>query len=90
MSETSRRDFGKRMLALPAIGLATAAVAEEKVPDLAGVLAAREPGLSEDERKRLQKAIGDAQKPLQAVRDFKVGDAVSPAFRFRALRKAGA
>lgn len=88
MSETSRRDFGKLLLALPAAGLAAAAVAEEKGPNLAEVLAAREPGLSDDERKRLQKAIGDAQKPLQAVRDFKLPEDASPAFRFRVMRKA--
>jgi hypothetical protein len=86
MSETSRRDFGKLMLALPAAGLAAAAGAEEKGSDLAEVLAAREPGLSDDERKRLQKAIGDSLKPLQVVRDFKLPEDAAPAFRFSPLR----
>ena len=86
MTETTRRAFGKLVLTLPAATLAGSAAAEEKPQELGDLLAAREPGLSEDERKRLQKMIGDAQKPLQVVRDFKLPEDADPAFRFRALR----
>ena len=90
MTDTTRRTFGKLLLTLPAASLAVPAGAQEKPPELADLLAAREPGLSEEERKRLRKLIGDAQKPLQVVRDFKVPEDVAPAFRFRPMRKAGA
>jgi hypothetical protein len=88
MSQSTRRTFGKLMLTLPAASLAVPGIAEEKPPELADVLAAREPGLSEEERGRLRKLIGDAQKPLQVVRDFKLPEDVAPAFRFQPLRKA--
>jgi hypothetical protein len=88
MGQGTRRTFGKLMLTLPAAALAVPGIAEEKPPELADVLAGREPGLSEEERGRLRKLIGETQKPLQAVRDFKLPEDVSPAFRFQALRKA--
>jgi len=85
MSETSRRAFGKLALAVPA-ALALRARADDKPPELAELLAGREPGLSEEERKRLAKGIGEALKPLQAVRDFKLPADADPAFRFSARR----
>jgi hypothetical protein len=86
MTDNTRRTFGKLLLAMPAASLAVPAQAEEKPPELGDLLAAREPGLSEDERKRLKKMIGDVLKPLQAVRDFKLPEDAAPAFRFRALK----
>jgi hypothetical protein len=88
MSENTRRAFGKLMLALPAVSLAVPAAGEDKPSDLPDLLAGREPGLSDDERQRLKKAIGDGLKPLQAVRDFKLPEDADPAFRFRAQRSA--
>jgi hypothetical protein len=88
MSGTSRRTFGKLMLALPAATLAATAGAEEKAaepPEVARALAGLEPGLSDEERTRLAKALGDSLKPLQTVRDFKLPADADPAFRFRAL-----
>src|SRR5262245_47036434 len=83
MIDDSRHPFGKLVLALPA-ALAAPVPAEEKPPELAELLAGREPGLSEDERKRLAKGIGETLKPLKAVRDFKLPENADPAFRFRA------
>jgi hypothetical protein len=88
MADNARRTFGKLLLAMPAASLIGPAAAGETPAGLGDLLAAREPGLSDDERKRLVKMIGDALKPLQAVRDFKLPEDAAPAFRFRALKSA--
>lgn len=90
MSQTTRRTFGRLILTLPAAALAAPAGAGDAPAGLPELLAQQEPGLSADERKRLRKLLADAQKPLQAVRDFRLPEDVSPAFRFRVTRRSGA
>jgi hypothetical protein len=87
MSETTRRTFGRLMLTLPAASLALPARAGDEAIDLPELLARREPGLGPDQRKRLRKLLSEAQKPVQAVRDFVLPDDAAPAFRFRPLHK---
>jgi hypothetical protein len=84
----SRRTVGKMLLAVPA---AAALAAEEKKKEeppspQAEFVASTEPGLSPEEREKLKKAVGDVEKALGVIRDFKLPMDVSPALKFKALK----
>lgn len=82
----SRRAAGKLLMALPAVALAAPASADEKPTELADFLAAREPGLSAEERERLRKSVTELEKALRVVRDFRLPRDVALSLRFRPLR----
>ena len=81
----TRRTLSQMLLAWP---LARLAAADEKkeTSARAGCLAATEPGLSADERARLEKSIAGGEKSLAVIRDFELPPDVAPALRFRAMR----
>jgi len=83
-SGLTRRAVAQMLLAWPLAGLA----ADEKkaASPRAGCLAATEPGLSADERARLEKSIADGEKSLAVIRDFKLPPDVAPSLRFRAMK----
>jgi hypothetical protein len=83
--ELTRRAMSQMLLALP---LSAIAVADESkdAPPRAGCLAATEPGLSADERARLERSIADGEKPLAVIRDFKLPPDVAPSLRFEAMK----
>lgn len=82
-----RRAISKALLALPA---ATVLGAAESPPqgasDVADFIAAHEAGLSADEKERLKKSVGEAEKSLAVIRGFRLPADVAPALRFQALR----
>lgn len=81
----TRRAMSQMLLAWP---LAALAAADEKKESSAraGCLAATEPGLSADERVRLEKSIADGEKSLAVIRDFKLPPDVAPSLRFQAMK----
>jgi len=86
--ELTRRALSRMLLALP---LSPFAVADEKKEaespsPRATCLAATEPGLSADERARLEKSIAGGEKALAVIRDFKLPADVAPSLRFQALK----
>jgi hypothetical protein len=82
----SRRTLGKLFLALPAAGWAALPVGAAEPPsEAAEFLAAHEPGLSNEERDRLRKALVEQERALKTVRDFELPYDVAPALRFQAL-----
>jgi predicted component of type VI protein secretion system len=83
----SRRTVGKMLLAVPAAALAADEKKEDEKPSAhAELISSTEPGLSPEERERLKKAVGDVEKALAVVRDFKLPMDVTPALKFRALK----
>ena len=79
-----RRAFAQMLLAMP---LARLAAGDEKAPSArARCLAATEPGLSTDERARLEKSIAEGEKSLAVVRDFKLPPDVAPSLRFQVMK----
>lgn len=88
--DLDRRSLGKLLLGLPlAVG---AAAAETKPPEPPSArsecLAASEPGFSPEERERLRKSMGESEKSLAVIRDFKLPPDVAPALRFAPLKSA--
>lgn len=83
-----RRAFGRMLLAMPAAALPLSREEEKPAPssEQADFIAAREAGLSPEERERLRKKISEGEKSLAAVRDFKVPMEVTPSLRFRAMK----
>jgi len=83
--DPTRRTLSRMLLAWPLGGLA---VADEKreASARAGCLAATEPGLSADERARLEKSIAEGEKSVAVIRDFKLPPDVAPSLRFQAMR----
>ena len=83
MGDMTRRDLGKLLLVLPAAGLSARVLGADAPSEEAQFIAKSEAGLSDDERGRLLKGLGDQEKSLKTVRDFPVSNDVSPAFLFR-------
>lgn len=87
--DLDRRSLGKLLLGLP---LAVGAAAAETKPELPSAqsdcLAAGEPGLSAEEKDRLRKNLGEGEKSLAVIRDFKLPPDVAPALRFAAMKSA--
>jgi hypothetical protein len=81
----SRRSLGKLLLAVPAASLSARGLGAETPSDEVQFFASHEPGLSPEERERLQKGLADLEKSLKTVRDFTLSNDVSPALRFRAM-----
>jgi hypothetical protein len=80
----TRRAVGQMLLAMP---LARIAAGDEKeASPRARCLAATEPGLSNDERARLEKSIAEGEKSLTVIRDFKLLPDVPPSMRFQAMK----
>ena len=80
----TRRAVGQMLLALP---LARLASGDEKEPSpRTRCLAATEPGLSTDERGRLEKSLTEGEKSLSVIRDFKLPPDVAPSLRFQAMK----
>ena len=84
-SGLTRRAMAQMLLAWPLAGLAAADEKKTTSPR-AGCLAATEPGLSADERERLEKSIADGEKSLAMIRDFKLPPDVAPSLRFQAMK----
>lgn len=83
----SRRAVGKLLIALPAATLPFQEKKEEDKPtELAEFIAAREAGLSPEERERLAKNVTQLEKSLATVRDFKLPLDVDPCLRFQAVK----
>ena len=83
--DPGRRALSRAMLAWPLAALAAADEKKETSPR-AGCLAATEPGLSAEERARLEKSIAEAEKSVGAIRDFKLPPDVAPSLRFQAMK----
>jgi len=83
--ELTRRALSQMLLAWPLAALA-AAGEKKDASARAGCLAATEPGLSADERTRLEKSIADGEKSLAVIRDFKLPPDVAPSLRFEAMK----
>ena len=82
----SRRTLGKLLLGVPAASLTAGSLAAAETPsDEVAFFTSHEPGLSAEERERLQKGLTDLEKSLKTVRDFTLANDVSPALRFKAL-----
>jgi hypothetical protein len=85
--ELTRRALSQMLLALP---LGSLAGADEKKGEpaapRAACLAATEPGLSAEEKARLEKSIAGGEKSLAVIRDFKLSADVAPALRFQAMK----
>jgi len=80
----TRRALAQMLLAMP---LARLAAGEEKeASPRARCLAATEPGLSSDERTRLEKSIAEGEKSLTVIREFKLPPDVAPSLRFQAMK----
>jgi hypothetical protein len=83
----SRRDLGRMLVALPlASALAPEETAKESPSPQAEFIAAHEEGLSAQEQDRLRKSVTEGEKPLRAIRDFKLPPDVAPAVRFRPVK----
>ena len=80
----TRRALGQMLLAMPLARLA--AGDEKEASPRARCLAATEPGLSTDERARLEKSIAEGEKSLAVIRDFKLPPDVAPSLRFQAMK----
>lgn len=80
----TRRALAQMLLAMPLARLA--AGDEKEASPRARCLAAAEPGLSSDERARLEKSIAEGEKSLSVIRDFKLPPDVAPALRFQAMK----
>ena len=80
-----RRALSQILLAWPLAALPAADEKQESSPR-AGCLAATEPGLSAEERTRLEKSIAEGEKPLAAIRDFTLPPDVAPSLRFEAMK----
>ena len=83
--DPGRRALSQMMLAWPLAALAAADEKKETSPR-AGCLAATEPGLSAEERARLEKSIAEGEKSLGGIRDFKLPPDVAPSLRFQAMK----
>lgn len=85
LPDPGRRALSQMVLAWP---LAALAAADEKkeISPRAGCLAATEPGLSAEERARLEKSIAEGEKSLAAIRDFRLPPDVAPSLRFQAMK----
>jgi hypothetical protein len=82
----SRRTLGKLLLAVPAASWAARPLGAAEPPsETAEFIATHEPGLSPEERERLKKSLGDQEKALKTVREFKLPFDVAPALHFRPL-----
>ena len=83
--ELSRRELARILLALPA---APALAAQEQEPPspLAQFLAARQAGLSAQERAALEKSVTGLEKTLKVIRDFELPPDTAPCLRFSALK----
>jgi len=86
--ELTRRTLSRMLLALPLAPLAVADERKEAEPPSprTACLAATEPGLSAEERARLEKSIAGGEKALAVIRDFKLPADVAPSLRFQALK----
>jgi hypothetical protein len=80
----ARRALGQMLLATPLARLA--ASDEKEASPRARCLAATEPGLSTEERARLEKSIAEGEKSLAVIRDFKLPPDVAPSLRFQAMK----
>jgi hypothetical protein len=83
--DPSRRALSQMMLAWPLAALAGADEKKELSPR-AGCLAATEPGLSAEERARLEKNIAEGEKALAVIRGLKLPPEVAPSLRFQAMK----
>jgi hypothetical protein len=81
----TRRALSQMLLALPLAGLAAPDDKKDASPR-AACFVATEPGLSADERARLEKSLVDGEKALAVIRDFKLPPDVAPALRFQAMK----
>lgn len=89
--ELTRRALSQMLLALPLGRLAGADDKKEAEPAAprAACLAVTEPGLSAEEKARLEKSIAAGEKSLAVIRDFKLPPDVAPALRFQAMKSKG-
>jgi hypothetical protein len=83
--DLTRRALSRMLLAWP-LGALAVADGKKEASARAGCLAATEPGLSAEERTRLEKSIADGEKSLAVIRDFKLPPDVAPALRFQAMK----
>ena len=84
-----RRAATKLLLAVPAAAVASAAQdkpAKVEVSPLAACLAENEPGLSAEEKARLQRNLGSLEQGLKVIREFKMPPGTEPSLTFRAMK----